>query len=211
LVLVIERRIAVEAAKLWMAGVEPKRDTVAPDEITVLLERAIAGDVSAFEAILKLYERRILLLSWRMLGNLEDAQDSTQEVFLRAFKYLHRLDTSKPVEAWLVRITVNVCRDFGRHRRRRLGMAAGIESPERFGSDPHRDLAAGEKKELLRQAIAALPHKERAAFVLRDIEGRSTAEVAALLNSSETTVRSQISIARVKLRKAIEGLTEGDL
>jgi RNA polymerase sigma-70 factor (ECF subfamily) len=63
---------------------------------------------------------------------------------------------------------------------------------------------------MLRQAIASLPHKERAALVLRDIEGLSTAEVADILNSSETTVRSQISIARVKIRKAIERFQGGE-
>jgi len=201
----------VEVAKLWMSGIEPERVDEASGKMARLLERAIAGDAASFEAILKLYERRVLLLSWRLLGNFEDAQDVTQEVFLRAYKYLHRFDTTKPVEGWLVRITVNVCRDFGRRRQQRLKVSSQAGTPVTASSDPHTDFAAGENQELLRRAIAALPEKERAAFVLRDIEGRPTAEVAAILKSSETTVRSQISIARVKLRKAIEGLTEKHL
>ena len=199
-----------EVAALWMSGIEPKSDGAEPAKIATILERAMAGDSAAFEQILKLHERRVLMLSWRLLGNIEDAQDSTQEVFLRAFKYLHRFDTTRPVEAWLVRITVNVCRDFGRHRRRRQNLAAEFQGPGVITFDPYSDLASSERKKMLREAIASLPHKERAALVLRDIEGLSTAEVAGILDSSETTVRSQISIARVKIRKAIERFQGGE-
>jgi RNA polymerase sigma-70 factor (ECF subfamily) len=202
--------LVAEVAALWMSGIEPKSDGAEPAEIAAILERAIAGDSAAFEQILKLHERRVLMLAWRLLGNIEDAQDSTQEVFLRAFKYLHRFDTTKPVEAWLVRITVNVCRDFGRHRQRRQSLAAEFQESGITNVDPYSDLASGEQKKMLREAIASLPHKERAALVLRDIEGLSTAEVADILNSSETTVRSQISIARVKIRKAIERFQGGE-
>jgi len=199
-----------EIAALWMSGIEPKSDGAEAAEIAIILERAVAGDSAAFEQILKLHERRVLMLSWRLLGNIEDAQDSTQEVFLRAFKYLHRVDTTRPIEAWLVRITVNVCRDFGRHRQRRQLLSTEFQSPGVTSVDPYADLATGEQKKMLREAIASLPHKERTAFVLRDIEGLPTAEVAGILNSSETTVRSQISIARVKIRKAIERFQGGE-
>jgi len=151
-----------------MSRIEPECDGVVPSEVTALLERAIAGDISAFETIVKLHERRVLMLSWRLLGNLEDAQDSAQEVFLRAYKYLHRLNTSRPVEAWLVRITINVCRDFGRQRHRRQKLATEYVRSEISDSNPFADAESGEKREMLRHAIAGLPHKERAAFVLRD-------------------------------------------
>jgi RNA polymerase sigma-70 factor (ECF subfamily) len=192
-----------------MSNIEPECDGVVPSEFTALLERAIAGDISAFETIVKLHERRVLMLSWRLLGNLEDAQDSAQEVFLRAYKYLHRLNASRPVEAWLVRITINVCRDFGRQRQRRQKLATEYVHSEIADSSPFADTESNEKREMLRLAIAGLPQKERAAFVLRDIEGLSTMDVAAILKSTETTVRSQISIARVKIRKAIEQMQGG--
>jgi RNA polymerase sigma-70 factor, ECF subfamily len=201
--------LLVEAQALWMSGIDLKGNGEEPAEIALILERAIAGDSRAFEQILRLYERRVLMLSWRLLGNMEDAQDSTQEVFLRAFRYLHRVDVTKPVEAWLVRITVNVCRDFGKHQRRRLILAAEFEGPGVANDTPHSELESDEQKKMLREAIANLPLKERAAFVLRDIEGLPTSEVAGILNSSETTVRSQISIARVKIRKAVERLQGG--
>src|SRR4051794_36529877 len=96
-------------------------------ETACLVQRTIAGDTAAFEQIISRYERRILNLCIRLLGasdGADDAQDAAQEVFLRAFKYLHRLDVRKPIEPWLIRMTVNVCRDMGRTRQRRRNIFA---------------------------------------------------------------------------------------
>jgi RNA polymerase sigma-70 factor (ECF subfamily) len=174
-----------------------------PEEMAALLGRAIAGDVSAFEQIIVRYERRVLTLAWRLLGRVEDAQDASQEVFLRAFKYLHRFDSGRRFEPWLITMTVNVCRDLGRKRQQQPDLP--IE-PDflRAAGDPHSDLNSLEQRKMLHAALAELPEKERAAVVLRDIEGFATAEVAEMLGSSEATVRSQISIARLKIKKVIE-------
>jgi RNA polymerase sigma-70 factor (ECF subfamily) len=147
------------------------------------------------------FERRVLTLAWRLLGSAEDAQDASQEVFLRAFRFLNRFDTRRPFEPWIVRMTVNVCRDLGRKRQPNV-----LLDPEalRSTSDPHADVNLVEQRRILHRALAELPQKERAAVVLRDIEDFSTAEVAEILGSSEATVRSQISTARLKIRKAIK-------
>jgi len=186
-----------------------------PVEAVALLERAIAGDTTAFEQVLVRHERRVLTLAWRLLGNLHDAQDASQEVFLRVFKYLHRFDVRKPFEPWLVRMTVNVCRDLGEKRQRRRTVFAetdqpyqNVEQTERAGN-PHVELSSKEDLRIVQAALAGLPEKERAAIVLRDIEGLSTAEVAEALGSSEPTVRSQISTARVKIKKAVEKMKGG--
>ena len=76
-------------------------------------------------------------------------------------------------------------------------------------SDPFADLQSEQQRQMLYQVLASLPEKERTAFVLRDIEGLSTAETADALGTSEATVRSQISSARLKMRKAITKLSEG--
>src|SRR3954462_317041 len=102
----------LRANALWMTGISPERDA----EFASVVQRAIAGDLSAFEQIVIRYERRVLTLAWRLLGSAEDAQDASQEVFLRAFRFLHRFDATRPFEPWLVRMTVNVCRDLGRKR-----------------------------------------------------------------------------------------------
>jgi RNA polymerase sigma-70 factor (ECF subfamily) len=186
------------ATALWMSRIETEKE-----EVAVLLQRAIAGDASAFEQIIVRYERRVLTLAWRLLGRPEDAQDASQEVFLRAFRYLHRFDSGRRFEPWLVTMTVNVCRDLGRKRQQQPFVP--IESDLlRAAGDPHSDLSSEEQRNMVHAALAELPEKERAAVVLRDIEGFATAEVAEMLGSSETTVRSQISTARLKIKKVIE-------
>jgi RNA polymerase sigma-70 factor (ECF subfamily) len=202
----------MDANALWMSRSGAEGES---GELAMLLTRAASGDAAAFEQIVVRHERRVLTLSWRLLGAMEDAQDAAQEVFLRAFKYLHRFDTHKPFEPWLVRVTINVCRDAGRSRRRRGAMIVeGEEAFERAevansGSNPHKELHAEQRRQMLYRALDALPEKERTAFVLRDIDGMTTAETADALGSSEATVRSQISSARLKIRKLVERMEGG--
>ena len=104
-----------------------------------------------------------------------------------------------------------MCRDAW--RRRKTGTLP-LEAPDQIpdsnprAGNPHRRLRAEEDKQLLYRALATLPRKERTAIVLRDLEGFSTAEVAGILGSSEVTVRSQISRARVRIKKEIEKVPE---
>jgi len=200
----------IDPATLWMSRTRQEDDpaSVAETEFRQVLARAVSGDSWAFEQIVVRHERRVLTLSWRLLGSMEDAQDAAQEVFLRTFKYLHRFDLQKPFEPWLVRLTVNVCRDLGRKRSERgLVFVESEEQLDRFDlastSDPFAELQSEQQRRMLYRLLASLPEKERTAFVLRDIEGLSTAETAEALGSSEATVRSQISSARLKMRKAI--------
>jgi RNA polymerase sigma-70 factor (ECF subfamily) len=193
------------------SGKEGERNS----ELTMLLTRAASGDAAAFEQIVIRHERRVLTLSWRLLGAMEDAQDAAQEVFLRTFKYLHRFDAQKPFEPWLVRMTVNVCRDLGRARQ--LRGAVLVEQRDSFdraeprdpGNDPHEELQFEQQRQMLYRALNELPEKERTAFVLRDIEGMTTGETADALGSSEATIRSQISSARLKIRKFVERMKGG--
>jgi RNA polymerase sigma-70 factor, ECF subfamily len=177
-------------------------------ETARLVQLTLAGDSAAFEQIVVRHENRIMAMAARLLGAREDAKDVAQEVFLRAFKYLHRLDVQRPVEPWLMRITVNVCRDVARLRQRRLATFVDVDEPEPIDEapDPYTGLARKQQQRILQQALGTLPEKERLAIVLRDVEGLSTAEVASVLQSSETTVRSQISRGRLKLKTAIDHL-----
>lgn len=181
-------------------------------EETRLIRLALDGDLSAFEQIVARYEARVLAVATRILGRRDEARDVAQEVFLRAFKYLHRLDLQKPVQPWLLRITVNVCRDAARQRTRRGHTFVALDTPNIIdrAPDPHAGLVDKQERLVLRQALDTLPEKERLAIVLRDVEGLSTAEVAELLRSSETTVRSQVSRGRLRLRTAVRRLLGGD-
>src|SRR5579864_8718464 len=159
----------LRATALWMSGKEPEREVEA--EFVLVVQRAVAGDVSAFEQIIVRFERRVLTLAWRLLGSTEDAEDASQEVFLRAFRFLNRFDARRPFEPWIVRMTVNVCRDLGRKRKPSV-----LLDPEalRSTSDPHAEVHSDEQRRMLHAALRELPEKERAAIVLRDIEGFST-------------------------------------
>ncbi len=166
-----------------------------------LLERAKTGDLEAFDQLMRAHEKQVLGTALRLLGNLEDAQDAAQETFLRLYKSLNRLPDIQEIKPWLYRVTVNVCNDMHRARRRRgWEPLTGVE-PVTSQLDPELAWAHQERGRLVEMALKTLPEKERAAVVLRDMQGLSTREVAGILGSSEVTVRSQISVARGKLKK----------
>ena len=169
-----------------------------------VLKRAIAGDRLAFDQIVLQFERRVLMTAWRLLGRQEDAQDAAQEVFLRLYRYLHHFDVKRPLLPWLYRMTVNVCHDLHRKRRQDDALAAEEVKAATLTYDPGVEITRAEQRRIIEAALKTLTVKERAAVVLRDIEGLSTKEVAAILGSSETTVRSQVSMARVKIKKFVD-------
>jgi RNA polymerase sigma-70 factor (ECF subfamily) len=190
---------------LSMSRVADEALSAEAEEVSRLVRLTLEGDTAAFEQIIIRYEHRVMTLAARLLGRRDDARDVAQEVFLRAFKYLHRADPRKPLEPWLLRIAVNVCRDVVRRRVRRQDTFVDAEPAEPIdrSSDPCAGLERKQQRVLLHRALDLLPEKERLAIVLRDIQGLSTADVAAILQSSETTVRSQLSRGRLRLKGAI--------
>jgi len=181
--------------------------TQIPGSLARLIERAAAGDLVAFEEIMKHFEKRVMRMTWRMLGNEADARDAAQEVFLRVYKYLGRFKQDQPFFAWVYQITLNVCRDIAKKRQQYNTQFISLENDNEAASvvsDNHADaeetLIRVQERELMLKAIATLPERERAAILLRDLEGLSTEEVAHIMKSTATTVRSQISSARQKIR-----------
>ena len=156
------------------------------------LALARAGSVPAFEQLVVEHERLVLRTAWRILGRREDAQDAAQEVFLRLYKNIRKLRDDTTIEAWLYRVTLNVCQDI---RKKRGSPAVEFIDHGHAG-------AFGQSIEIeqMNALIAGLPDKERAALVLRELEELSTREVAAILGSSEVTVRTQVASARSKLK-----------
>jgi RNA polymerase sigma-70 factor (ECF subfamily) len=182
--------------------------TQSQPSLTLLIERAAAGEAAAFEQIMIHSQQRVMAMTWRILGNEADARDASQEVFLRVYKYLGRFKQDQDFFAWLYQITVNVCRDIGRKRQKDSGRFMSLDAGDEDGAlavpadqkDAEEDYLRTQERELVARAIATLPHKERASIVLRDVEGLSTEEVARIMKSSSTTVRSQISSARKKIK-----------
>lgn len=154
-----------------------------------------------FEAVVVANERRLLALAYRLLGSADAARDAVQEVFLKLFRHWDRVGDDPG--GWLYRVTVNVC--FDQRKRIRPWVELGAIALE---TDLEAGAAVEEQRRILFEELRRLPERERTAVVLREIEGFTTAEVAALMGSVEVTVRSQISSARAKLKAAIAARME---
>lgn len=190
------------------------RDASEP-ETAEWVRRAREGDGTAFGLLVERHERMVLRTALRLLGRLDQAQDAAQETFLRMHRYLARFDEARDLGPWLYRVVVNASRDIARRRAssrllpldavREADRTASRGGPEEIESAVSR----AEQRRLVQAALHTLPEKERAAVVLRDIEGLPTAEVARILGSSEGTVRSQVSTARLKIKRFVEGRERG--
>ena len=167
------------------------------------IKEAQAGDAASFEQLLKAHEVLVLRIAQRLLLDRDEARDAAQEVFLRLHRSLNRFDLERPLKPWLYRTTVNICHDFRRKRRRVVSLEAASNASS-LGPSPYAQLATLERWRLVERALEAIPERERDAIVLRDLEGLETAEVAGILGTNESTVRSQISKGRLKIRQFIE-------
>src|SRR5262245_8264136 len=153
---------ALSRTALWMSRLpETERTALAATaEVAALVQRTLGGDTTAFEELLVRYERRVFTLSMKLLGSTHDAQDAAQEVFLRVFKYIHRFDTQKPIEPWLMQMTVNVCRNIGRTRQRCWNTFPETVEPDSAvihpSRDPHGSLASKQQRQLLWKALDPL-------------------------------------------------------
>jgi RNA polymerase sigma-70 factor (ECF subfamily) len=132
---------------------------------------------------------------------MEDAQDVAQEAFLKLHKHLRSFRHPGEIGAWLYRVTVNLSFDVRRRQKRPAPPPA-----MRPAEGPHDIVAREEEQRMLAAALDELGERERAAIVLRELEELSTEQVARILGSSESTVRVQVSKARLKLRTILERL-----
>lgn len=186
------------ADAVWTAD-EPRNPQV---PLLGTIRAAKAGDSGAFEDLMIATERRVALLAWRILGDAEEVKDALQETFLRVYRHLKRYDETRDFHGWLARITINVCRDLERGRRKR-GVFAPLEDAGE-GAGMQRDAALTAD---LGRAIETLPERERLVLILSDVEGMTSEEAAAVLGNSAATVRVQLSKARAKLRAWFGGGT----
>jgi RNA polymerase sigma-70 factor (ECF subfamily) len=148
--------------------------------------------------------RRIFLLVYRIVGNVADAQDLAQEVFIKALQREDQLKDAAKATHWLSRIATNTAIDFLR-RQGRVAFCELDEMPERICGSPDESpeqlVLRAEREAVLHGGLQVLTARERAALLLRDVEGLPAEEVARHLACSKATVRSHISNARVKFRR----------
>lgn len=179
----------------------------------VLIDRSKAGDVAAFEELISVYQKKIYNLTFRMLGNLNDADDLTQETFIRVFKSISNFKGESTFSTWIYRIATNVCLDELRKRKNKKAISLDEEIKVDDGeikrqieSDTPLPDEIAEKEELrlfVKNAIESLPEEQRLIISLRDIQGLSYDEIAQVLECPSGTVKSRINRARQALKKIL--------
>lgn len=171
-------------------------------EEAALIARTCRGDQAAFGELVEEHRGRILRVCFRLMGNVEDAKDVAQEVFLQAYLGLDRFRGSARFRTWLYRIAVNRC--LNALRERRLSAEPLDESIPDPRPTPDRVFARRELCRDIDRALERLSPDLRAAVVLRDCLGCSYAEIAEVLDVPLGTVKSRISAARWTLRGSLE-------
>jgi RNA polymerase sigma-70 factor (ECF subfamily) len=147
--------------------------------------------------------RRIFVQIYRIVDNVADAQDLTQETFIKALQHQEQLKDEQKAAHWLSRIATNTAIDFLR-RNSRATFCEIDEAPESHTESPEQELLRGEHREYLEDGLRLLSPRERQALLLRDVEGLPAEEVASILDCSKATVRSHIANARTKMRRYME-------
>jgi RNA polymerase sigma-70 factor, ECF subfamily len=178
-----------------------------------LVERVRAGDVAAYDALVRKYERQVFRIAQHITQNREDAEDVMQDAFVKAFEKLDQFQGNSKFYTWLVRIAVN--ESLMRLRKRRTGRMVSIDEdlktdegsvPRDFADwapNPEQNYSQSELREILRKTIQGLPPGFRVVFVLRDVDGLSTEETAESLGLSIPAVKSRLLRARLQLRERL--------
>ena len=186
-------------------------DTVS--EELALVQAAKKGDVSAFEQLVKRYDRSVFRIAQHITRNQEDAEDVVQEAFLKSYEKLDQFQEQSKFYTWLVRIAVNEA--LMKLRRRRTSKTVSLDEEVQTEEDsmprevadwapnPEQLYDRSEMKEILGKTIQGLPTSFRTVFVLRDVEGLSTEETAQALDLSVPAVKSRLLRARLQLRERL--------
>ncbi len=184
-----------------------------------LVDKFINGDHEAFAELVKRYQKKIYSLAFQMLGNHLDADEVVQETFVRVYRRRQELERIKYFSTFLLKIATNYAIDLLRKRRGNIGIADEASSLpgnvqidlSRRVTTPGEQVENKELMEQIRQALDQLPPRQRITAILHDVEGYTTAEIARVLDCPQETVRSNLFIARSKLKKILKRrLGEGE-
>jgi len=185
-----------------------------PDDDKDLVERAQAGDTTAFDELVLKYGSRLYGLVYHMTSNREDAHDVLQDVFAKAYRSLKRFRGNSTFYTWIYSIAVNMTLNFLKKRNRRRGMSlddldSGISSDEEFlqltaGKSPSQEVNLRELQKRLNEAMMRLSEDHRAVVTMFDIQGLPHAEISKILGVSAGTVRSRLFYAHRQLQNSLE-------
>lgn len=182
-----------------------------------VIESCKAGDTEAFEKMVLTYQKKVFNIAYRILGNMEEAKDLAQEVFLTVFESVKALREELKFESWLTQITLNHCRNQWKYlKRRRYFDTSSIEDPietedgemAKLFMDPSENPEISYERKMIQQfvqrGLLKLKEDQRELLVLRDIQGLSYEEIGDLFKLPLGTVKSKIHRARMDLKKILE-------
>jgi len=185
------------------------------DAIETLIQRCLRGDQLAWDQIVRQYRRKVFNVAYKFVGKHEEAEDLTQDIFLKIFKSLDTFDRRANFQTWLISISRNLCIDHYRSvRKERETIDRDVDanelSPTSREAGPAAMLEQRDRVALLRQALGALPETLRTAVLMRDIQELSYQEIANALRLPEGTVKSRINRGRTELARQIRKLRGHD-
>jgi len=179
-----------------------------------LIEKSSKGDVGSFEELIQPYQKKAFNIAYRMLGNVEDASDVTQEALIKIYKSLDKYQGKSSFSTWVYSIVNNTCIDYIRKNKKGnvVYLDQEIQAKDRSYkmelsdemNTPEYLFEKQETQKIVQDAINQLNVDHREIIVLRDINGFSYQEIATMLNCSEGTVKSRINRARGHLKVLLE-------
>ena len=198
-------------AKLSAQELEARAQQRAEDDD--LIRAAQKGERSAFDTLVRRYDRSVLRLALHMLGNEEDAQDVHQEAFIKAYRHLSNFRFECSFYTWLYRIVTNLCLDQLRRRKSRredpatvldaageeMDLMANVQD-ERAGADPARELKRKHQHAAIQDALDQLTPRERTVFELKHYQGLKLRTIGEMLSTTEETAKNTLFRATRKLR-----------
>jgi RNA polymerase sigma factor (sigma-70 family) len=187
----------------------------APETIEALIQRCLQGDQLAWDAVIQQYRRKVFNVAYKFVGRHEEAEDLTQDIFLKIFRSLGTFDRRANFQTWLISISRNLCIDHYRSVRQERRTIDRQVDPNELSPASHTPgpIAAIEQQDrvvLLREALAALPESLRTAVLMRDIQELSYQEIADRLQLPEGTVKSRINRGRAELARQIRKIRGDD-
>jgi len=182
-----------------------------PDAIETVIQRCLQGDQSAWDLIVRQHWRKVFNVAYKFVGKHDEAEDLTQDIFLKIFKSLDTFDRRANFQTWLISISRNLCIDHYRSvRKERETIDRDVDandlSPTSHEPGPVAALEQRDRVMLLREAMSSLPGTLRTAVLMRDIQELSYQEIADQLRLPEGTVKSRINRGRTELARQIRRL-----
>ncbi|MBM3776721.1 MAG: RNA polymerase sigma factor [Acidimicrobiia bacterium] len=181
--------------------------------IDELIERCLGGDDAAWDVIVRQHRRRVFNIAYKFSGAFDEAEDLTQDIFVRVFRSLGTFDRRANFQTWLYSVSRNLCIDHYRSvRKERLTFNRDVDAadlaPVSTDAGPHAAIEHRDRVALLRTALGGLTPALRGVIVMRDLQELSYQEIADALGLPEGTVKSRINRGRAELARQIHRLRD---